>query len=70
MGKLHEWQKLERTQRRYAATSFVLTEIQQDHPELTQSIQVIRTHIAKKMEQNEKRILELYGKHGEGLIEH
>jgi len=69
MGNYHELEKLERAQRRYAETSFVLTEILQGRPELTQCIQVIRTHIAKKMEQNEKRIAELYGKHGEGLID-
>ena len=48
--------------------SVVLGEILREHPELTQCIQAIGMYIVDKMEKNEKRIIELYGKHGEGLI--
>ena len=68
MGRVREYEKLERQQKRYGSASAVLGEILREHPELTQCIQVIGTYLVNKMEKNEKRIVELYGKHGEGLI--
>lgn len=68
MSRVKEYEKLERKQKRYATASVVLGEILREHRELTGCIQVIGTYIVQKMEKNEKRILELYGKHGEGLI--
>jgi len=68
MNRVKEYEELERRQKRYGNASVVLGEILGEHPELTQCIQAIGMYIVNKMEKNEKRIIELYGKHGEGLI--
>lgn len=65
--RTREYEKLERKQKTYGAATAVLGEILKEHPELTQCIQCIGTYIVEKMETNEKHILALYGKHGEGL---
>jgi len=67
-NKVRQYKKLEQDQRNYASASIVLGEILREHPELTGCIQVIGTYIANKMEANEKEILKIYGKHGEGLV--
>jgi len=68
MSRVKEYEELERQQKQYGNASAVLGEILREHPELTGCIQVIGTYIVVNMEKNEERIVEIYGKHGEGLI--
>jgi len=64
---IKEFQKLEREQKRYTHACAVLGEILKEHPELTGCIQTVSSYVITKMEVNDKRLSELYGRHGEGL---
>jgi len=67
MNRIKEYEELERKQKALSYCAIVLGEILREHPELIGCIQVIGSYVVNKMEKNERRIVELYGKHGEGL---